>query len=145
MRPGEGIYTFVDNSGVNINIASQRLHDWCAAAGLEPQLAPVDRDLSKTFIRDNAVSRDRVKELMKRKDLAPIILCKDGTFSTKNGGPNVYLVDGHHRYVLYSALKLPYIPAYCLEVEQWKPFEIEGLSDISREALRDIPILKRSY
>lgn len=147
--PHYPIYTFVDKAGVNTHIDSPRLRLWCLANERNPELeqglAPVDRELANSFLRDNVVSMSRVIELLGKEELDPIILCQDGTFSSSNGGPNVMLVDGHHRLVLAAKLKLPQIPAFMVKLEQWKPFQVTNILDLTEEQLLAAPIQKRNY
>lgn len=144
MKPHEGVYTFVDPSGKNTNIASNRLHDWCATANLETMALPVTAEMANRFLRDNAVSMDRIFELLGKETLSPVIVCHDGFYGS-NGGPNIFFVDGHHRYVLASMMGRTWIPCYFLTVPQWSPFQIEGLADLTSQQLIDIPLIKRNY
>lgn len=148
MRPREGIFTHVHADGSNIHIASNRVHDWVQRhkATLPTAFLPVEPRLARSFVTDNIVSLDRVRVLASRihaKPLTPVIMAKDGTFT--NGRPDVYFLDGHHRYVLYYMLKCPAILAYCLEVDQWKPFQVLGLPPTTRERLKAEPVTPRSY
>lgn len=143
MSPREGIYTFIDNEGNNVNIASERLYQWCCAARPEMVLVPVEPRIARKFQEDNVIDMTRVIELACRKYLDPIIFAKCET--STNGGPDVMLVDGHHRYALAAAMRLSVIPAYVLEPAQWHPFRVKDLIPITQDQLRDIPITKRSY
>ena len=140
------IYTFVDNDGTNIHIDSTALREWCLSnKDLIVYDIPMKRDLGLEFLRDNVISLERIKELIsKQRTLDPIIMCKDGTYDDK-GAPNVLIVDGHHRYFLACLADLKIIPGYCLEVEQWKPFIMEGLPKLTQDQLRKAPIIKRNY
>ena len=138
------IYSFVGDDGENIHIDSEGLRIWCKLAKPEVFLLPLNYGLAEQFIKDNVVSPKRIHELSLRKDLDPIIMCKDGTFG-KNGGPNTMLVDGHHRYFIACMIKLYAIPGHLLEVEQWKPFQLRGIPDITADELRRRPITKRDY
>jgi len=139
----EGIYTFVAKDGSNTNIASNRLHDWCATANLEIHAAPVDQKLAQSFLRNNIASLDRCLKLLTKGNLSPIIFCHEGSFT--EGRPDVLFVDGHHRYTLCGMMKLPYIPAYMLLPSQWEPFRITDLPDMTQSELLDLPITHRSY
>lgn len=146
MRPREGIFTHVHEDGTNIHIASNRVHDWCQKTRPPVAMLPVDAKLARSFVTDNIVSPERIKVLASRmhtSPLTPVIMAKDGTFT--NGRPDVYFLDGHHRYVLYYILKRPLILSYCLEVEQWKPFQVIGLPSTTREALKAEPVTQRDY
>jgi hypothetical protein len=144
-----GIYTFVDDQGVNTHIDSQALRKWCLEQAiinkLEVFMCPIDYEVAKRFLIDNIIDPKRVAHLMIRRNLDPIIYCKDGTFSPKNGGPNVMLVDGHHRYYLQYKCGATHIPGFCLEVEQWKPFQLYGLPTVTAEQLKAAPVTKRDY
>ena len=145
--PLEGIYTFVARSGENVNIASERLFRWTTqhASTLDVHLVPVKQRLARQFQRDNVVSKARVMELIFRfeEGITPLIFAKDGNMT--NGAPDVMLVDGHHRYVLCAALGIREAPAYLLEREQWEPFRIIGMEDISEDELRAVPVMRRHY
>lgn len=146
LGPREPIYTFIAWDGTNIHIHSSRLRTWCLEhrKDLEIVGVPVDRNLAHRFLTENVASRERVKELMLRNDaLDPIIFCKDNTFT--EGRPDVMLVDGHHRFVLYAALEIPFIPSFFLDYAAWQPFRIVNIPPIDHEALRAMPITKRSY
>jgi hypothetical protein len=142
MKPLEGIYTFIDSKGVNINIASNRLHDWCLKHALHTVHAiPVRRDLAEKFLHDNTISLDRCKTLvgryLKRRDIEPVIMCFDGTSDAN--GPFAMLVDGHHRYFIAASIRAPAIAAFCLDPIHWKPFQIEDLPAMTEQQLKDIP------
>jgi hypothetical protein len=138
------IYSFVADDGTNIHINSEGLRLWCIENKPEIFWIPLKYELLEEFKRDNVFSMERVVELSKRKHLDPIIMVKDGTIGA-NGGPNALLVDGHHRYVLACMRKQSHIEGYFLEVEQWKPFQIHWLRDLTAEELRARPITKRNY
>lgn len=137
------VYTFVADDGTNTHIAVRPLREFCFTSGLEVFQAPVEAKIANMLLRENSVSPARLRELVGR-ELDPIIYAKDGT--STDGAPDVMLVDGHHRYVLAAAAKMPYILAYFLEESQWRPFEIKSpLLDTTREALIATPILPRKY
>jgi hypothetical protein len=138
------IYTFVGDDGENIHINAIGLRKWCIDNKPEILWIPLDYEIAKSFVRDNVISLDRVKELMLRPNLDPIIMVKDGTFGS-NGGPNALLVDGHHRFYLAYKQKKIVIEGYFLEVWQWKPFQLHGLPNMTKEQLRKKPITKRNY
>jgi hypothetical protein len=145
-----GIYTFVDDDGTNIHINAEGLRQWCAANKPEIFNIPLRPEVAVDMIKNNVISMERVHELAGRKNLDPIIMCKDGTFGD-NGGPNIMIVDGHHRYVLiccacaFDPKREKIILGYVLEVEQWKPFQIHGLPNVTKEDLIKQPITKRNY
>jgi hypothetical protein len=138
------IYTFVGDDGVTTHIDSEALRLWCVANKPEIFLMPMRPEVAEQMIPDNVVSIDRVRQLSLRKDLAPIIMVKDGT-TGPNGHPNAMMVDGHHRYFLAFLRKQPYIEGHFLEEHQWKPFQIHWLRDMSAEELRRRPVTKRDY
>lgn len=141
LPPGEHIYTFVGDDGENIHIASSRLRRWCMDSGIEPVLAPMNREVAETFLTDNVISVDRVRQMDANPAVDPVIMCKTGTFT--NGNPDVVLADGHHRYYLQrnQALFLTYL----LEREQWEQFRITGILSMTKDELREYPVLKRDY
>jgi hypothetical protein len=140
----DGIYTFIDNDGVNTHIDAEGLRKWCAANKPEVFWIPLNYEIALQMMKDNVIAAERIVELSNRKDLDPIIMCKDGTFGD-NGGPNCMMVDGHHRYYLACLSKMEAIPGYFLDVEQWKPFQLHGLPNITRDQLIAAPILRRKY
>jgi len=142
----KNIYTFVGDDGENIHIDSDALRIWCEVTKPEIFLIPLKYELLIDFERDNVISMERVYELSMdiKKSLEPIIMVKDGTIA-KNGYPNAMLVDGHHRYALHCFGGKQHIAGYFLEVEQWKPFQIHGIPDMTKEQLRAKPITKRNY
>lgn len=147
----EPIYTFVAKDGTNTNVASNRLRLWCAAHkhDLEVVGTPVNLEQAKNYIRIHSASPKRVWELIDRaangQTFDPIIYGHDGSFADDNGGPNVILIDGHHRYVLYAALNIRIIPSYILTPTQWEQFIITNLPDITAEQLEAIPLYPRTY
>jgi hypothetical protein len=138
------IFTFVADDGENVHIDSEALRLWCKLAKPEVFWIPLKYELAKEFVRDNVISVERVAELSKRKDLDPIIMVKDGTIG-ENGHPNAMLVDGHHRYYLACLAKLEVIPGHFLEVDQWKPFKLNGIPSVTADQLRRMPVTKRNY
>jgi hypothetical protein len=142
------IYTHVDHDGTNTHIDAQGLRLWCLQHKPEVYLIPMRFELAAEFIRDNIIDKKRVAELSQREmlgeTLGPIIMAKDGTFAS-NGGPNVMLVDGHHRYFLSAIHKRPFVEGHMLEVAQWKPFQLHGIPEITQEQLVKAPVTKRNY
>lgn len=151
--PFEPIYTFVDHNGVNTHIASKRLREWCLEQDklgqLERQLIPIDQELARSFFEKNAVLPQRVQALRQTLpvdmiDWEPIIYCHDGSFGA-NGGPNVLLVDGHHRYAAAALEGAPFVLGWFLTVQQWEPFQIVGLKDYTEQQLIDQPIISKDH
>jgi len=139
------IYTFVSESGENIHIDTDGLRTWCATHQPEVFDIPIKPELLIEFITDNSVSIARIRELYSRPHLDPIIMCEDGTTHPENGGPNVMLVDGHHRFAIAVLRSQSYIPGYVLKLHEWTPFQLHNLPSITRDQLRASPILKRDY
>jgi hypothetical protein len=138
------IFSFVGDDGTNIHVNAEKLRLWCIENKPEIFLLPLRYELLNNFKRDNVVNPERVLELASRKDLAPIIMVKDGTIGG-NGYPNAILVDGHHRYALACLRGQKYIDGYFLEEAQWRPFQIHWLRDLTAEELRARPVTKRDY
>jgi hypothetical protein len=143
INPFKPIFTFVADDGENIHMDVEALRDWCLRTSPEVFNIPLKYELAATFIPENVITLDRVRELSKRKDLSPIIMAKDGTIT--NGAPNCMLVDGHHRFFLACLRKQTYIPGHLLEEAEWKPFQLHNLPSITRDQLRRSPLLKRNY
>ena len=141
------IYTFVKPDGPNVHIDSEGLRQWTLQAKPEVVEVPIDREIALGFLRDNVISSRRVMELMQGyTTLTPMIFAKDGTISVANGGPNVMLVDGHHRYACYAAVGLKFAPAHVLERAEWEPFRIEDEWLNTTEAgLKALPVTVRNY
>lgn len=142
MPEGESIYTFVGDDGENVHIACNRLRLWCREARPEIFRCPIDRALAETFVRDNVISMERVKQMAGMTDLDPMIFCKTGTFDD-GVNPDVLLVDGHHRY--YTQRNQEFGLGHVLEVIQWKPFQVVGIPPTTKAALLEMEILKRKY
>lgn len=146
---GYPIYTFVDaETGQNTHIDTEKLRAWCYAMrhSLVIHHVPVDEAKVREFVEQNAVDMARVMELLLRdKPLDPIIFAHDGTYSPENGGPNMLLVDGRHRYTLAHKCGLETIPAYLVDKHDWKHFEIVNIPDLTREQLAAVPIRERNY
>jgi hypothetical protein len=142
LGPFEPVFTFVANDGENVTIHSGRLRDKVLRSKLEVVLTSIDKEIANSYIENNCVRMDRVKELEKRKNLDPIIYCEDGF---TNGVPDVMLVDGHHRYVMAMFVGLKEIPSVICPKEFWKPFQVAELDKITAEQLKAIPVLKRYY
>lgn len=139
------IFTYVDNDGTNVNIHAARLREWVLknARGITVWDVPINRGLARKFLRDNVVDKKRVIALTADHLKEPLLFCKDGTFT--EGRPDVFLVDGHHRYCWYAFMGIALAPAWVLERGQWKEYTIEGLPTISQQGLIDMPVLKRDY
>lgn len=141
---GERLYSYVDPDGTNIHIASAKIYDWCIKneKTLEIQLVPVDPLMAKLYINQNTINRERLRELAMRhsmrEDLKPCIFGIDKP-NKVNGRPDVFHIDGHHRYVLAAALAQPFIPAWILTRAQWEPYQVMGVPDITQEELNRIP------
>lgn len=142
MPDKEPIYTFVDKeTGETTHIAANRLRLWCEVTGPEKFWCPMNKELAETFIRDNVVSLERVKQLEGRSEYDPVIMCKTGTFT--DGAPDSLMADGHHRY--YIQRDREWFLAWVLEEEQWRPFQILGAPGTTEEELRKLKIVDRPY
>lgn len=142
-KPGDPIYTFVDNSGRNYHIDSHKLRAWVITQNLEIHSVPVSETIAGKMLADNSVSLSRVFQLADEavariRKFDPIIFCKIGTKT--NNKDDVILVDGHHRYMICALFKLETIPCHVLELSQWTPFQIEGCIDIDHATLRAMPV-----
>lgn len=137
----ETTYTHVGDDGVNTHIASERLRKWCLENSPEIFLTPVNMAVAKTFITNNVVSWERVCSMKSNGE--PILYCKDGFFT--GGNPDVFLVDGHHRYARAAALREPFIEAWVLDLEQWKPFQLCNVPDTTQDKLRKAPVVRKPW
>jgi hypothetical protein len=140
---GAPIYTFVAEDGSNTHVDSEKLREWCAAnrETLEWFYTPVKPEIAKSFERDNVIDVVHAIRVASMDKLDPIIYGKTGTLGA-NGGPDVILIDGHHRYYVAWKLGSDMIPGYVLEPEQWREFEIIGLPSLTEEQLRRAPTSK---
>jgi len=143
--PLEHIFTYVDDDGTNTHIHAARLREWCLKTkGLEIFNIPISKSLARKYLVENRVARERVQQLTAEHLKEPMIFCKDGTFDIR-GYPDVFHVDGHHRYVWHAMMKNEFALAWVLDVEQWQDFKVVGMPAITAQQLIDIPILKRNY
>jgi len=137
------IFTHVLPSGENINIAASRLREFLLAHPQESEptrhLIPIDPKLAQSFIDRNTVNFKRVMNLRVLHCREPIILGKDGTFT--NGRPDVFFIDGHHRYVRAFIANCPTIEGFVLEPKQWRPFLVSGLPPTTVAELEAWPTL----
>ena len=129
MQPWDSVYTFVDNAGQNVNIASGRLTKHVASASYEIVLIPVEVRIAQKFCNDNCVAALWIEQMLASckslDDLPPIIFaeCLDADMSCPVDKTKVshMLVDGHHRYVLHAVVRAKWIRAIILTPEQWQP------------------------
>lgn len=150
--PFEPIYSFVERAtGQNVHIASTRLRTWCLehASEIEVLAVPVSRALAKSFLELNAILPQRANELLATlpedmEQWEPLIYAHDGSFGD-NGGPNVMLVDGHHRYYAAAQIGAPFILGWMLTTAQWEPFRITGLHEYTEQQLVDEPIISKPH
>jgi hypothetical protein len=140
---GEPVYTYVADDGTNTVIHAERLRQYLKRHPQEVFLTPVDREMAKGFLEHNVVSLSRVYQLMTKKRLDPIILCKRPTYT--DGRPDVYLVDGHHRYVLTALAKSKFIPAVLVEIRVWRKFQVINLPLVTQTILTRTPVTERNY
>lgn len=136
------IYTYSDEE-ICVHVASARLRRVCLAIMPEVFLTPVSIDLANKFLSENTISMDRVFALTPGDRHEPILYCRDGKFT--DGRPDVFLVDGHHRFVRAALEGQSMIEAWVLSEAQWRPFQIFGLPEITGEQLKSQPVLSRSY
>lgn len=152
---GESIFTHVLPDGENIHIHAGRLRQRLVsnpAFDHQRKLIPCDPRVAHRWIADNIVSPNRVVELLKRHErlevlrrMEAVILCTDRDPDPETGLPDQFFVDGHHRYVMCSILRLPHVPAYLVPWDFWQPYRITGLPPMTRDQLLSLPITKRSY
>lgn len=142
--PGSFIYSFVEkDTGKNTHVDSELLRKWCAEhkeelrAKEQIQLTPVTARIAVSFLEGNVIDLGHAAAVGKMETLDPIIYGKTGTIT--NDAPDVLLIDGHHRYFLAWATKTRFIPAYLLEPDQWRQFEIHGMPDLTEDMLRALP------
>lgn len=150
---GTPIYTFIAPDGINTHIAASLLREWALRAKPEIVLTPTDRELARSFIRDNIVSKHRCLQLARRSSAGedifePILYCHDGGLT--QGRPDVLLVDGHHRFFLASIWGQLFIKSHILTEAQWRPFQIASSDgpfsiDTTSDDLRRKPITPRNY
>jgi len=146
MHNHEGLYSFVGDDNEQIHVATERLYAWVQKRKhrLEIFETPVIPTLALKFIRDNSVDKKRATEILKDfQNIQPVIFGKTGTQS--NGRPDMYLIDGRHRYMCHVYLKLPLIKCYILELKQWHKFLVTGVPMITKEMLAAMPIKPRGY
>lgn len=139
--PFDQVYTWVRDDGRNFNICTSRLVDWVKTQKLETYRLPIDKSMVEKFINENAISTQRIRQMIERPPLDPIIMCLTGR-SNINGipGPEGMLVDGRHRYALHALLGLPAIPMYVLKPREWRPFRIAGLGKLTKQELKNVPM-----
>lgn len=141
---GSAIYSYVDPEGNNIHVDSEKLRQWCAKHKKDMVVleTPVREAIAESFLADNVIDLAHVERVFEMPSLDPIIYGHDGTYN-ENGFPNVILIDGHHRYFGAYLAKCEFIPAYVLAPEQWHPFRIAGLPDLTEEQLKSMPTKPR--
>jgi len=150
---GTQIYTWInEETGENFHIHTPKLRDWIAKQDLHGKLeilqTRVHEEIAADFMRVNSVSPERIVQLateamLGKRKLDPIIFCERGTYT--NGEPDVMLVDGHHRYMIFAIAKIPMIPCYVLKPRQWMPFRVIDAPDLNIEQLARIPLIERNY
>lgn len=147
---GTPIFSHVCDDGENIHILASALRTSVLKIASHTHIrhVPLDPKLAHDWIATNVVSPQRVSELLRRHrdplhDMEPVLLCEAGT--TTNYLPDVLFVDGHHRYVMCAALRVPLVPCFQIPFAFWQPYRIIGLPNITRDELRRRPITQRSY
>ncbi len=132
--PESCVYTFIENDGTNINIASGLLRNWCVKTKPPVTQELVYRELFEVFLRQNAINLDRLESLTPSELCEPIIFCE-----RPGPGPTLLLVDGHHRYSFAVLMGRKTIHSWRLSPKQWQPFIIEDMPQITQEQLTAIP------
>src|SRR6266576_6766754 len=137
------IYTHIHEDGKNVHILTSALRDWCLKNCGTPEYLPVDQQAAKNFLSNNVIHEPRLQTLLEehrqsRRPVEPIILCKLPTHTSDL--PDVLLVDGHHRFVLFAILYKPVIPCWILEERDWRPFEVDMGYDLTHDQLRRVPV-----
>src|SRR5215831_12977463 len=131
----EPLYTWVADDGTNVKIASTRLRNWVLLNQheLEIFLVPVDKQMGLSWLSSGQCDPTRVRSLNRRERREPIIFCKRPTFT--NGRPDVFLVDGHHRYARAALDDDELIECWLIEIDQWKPFQVVGGIQVTQDEL----------
>lgn len=143
------MYSFVGDDGENIHVATALLYEWVQRnkANLEIVLTPIDPNRAASYIRTNVVSRKRCIEILRHLrqngTLQPMIYAESGTYTHRL--PDMYHIDGHHRFVCYAFLNRPFGDSYILQQHQWRPFQIVGVPDLTKDQLERMPIKQRDY
>jgi hypothetical protein len=142
----EMVYSFVSDDGENIHIATTRLLAWCEENEPEIVVTPIEAKVAVQFIQERAVSRERCAWFLShREELVKPIIVGEADRAWRGSQVLHYLIDGHHRYVVYATLRIPLIKTHILTRDIWTQFQISGIPDISKEQLIDscgIAILK---
>jgi hypothetical protein len=145
------MYSFVGDDGENVHIASGLLYQWVQRNrnNLETVNIPIDPIRATHYIRDNVVSRKRCREMLefirsdKTHTFQPMIYGESGSYT--HNLPDLYHIDGHHRYVVYAFLQRPFGESYMLEQHQWSEYQITGVPDLTKQELNRMPIKPRNY
>ena len=140
---GEPLFTWVADDGTNIKIASTRLRNWVLLNQhtLEIFAVHVDIEMGTSWLSTGQCDPARVRGLNRRERREPIIFCKRPTFT--DGKPDVFLVDGHHRYARAALDGDPLIECWLIEEKDWRPFQVVGGINITQEQLKSAPL--RNY
>lgn len=142
LGPLDPTFTFIQKDGSNLNISVKHMRAWLA---MQPSrrinLTPVDPHLVAQLISENAVSRERVKQLhdkyvVRGERMEPVIIGL-----TPTGMNDGVLMDGGHRYIFAAAMRLPLIECHILQEREWRPFELVGMPDLTKEELAAVPTL----
>jgi hypothetical protein len=131
------VYTYVANDGTNITLAIRELIAAVKAAKLKAVLVPVHEKEVERFVRDDVIVPKRLAELTElmiknRKMFDPILVCirRDGY---------AFVADGHHRFVLASALGQKNIGAFVCYPPLWEQFVITDMEPMTQEQLKSAP------
>jgi hypothetical protein len=149
LKNHDPMFSFVGDDGENIHVATKLVYEWVQRnkPNLEIVLTPIDPNRAASYIRTNVVSATRCRQMLahirKNGRLQPMIYAESGTHT--HGLPDLYHIDGHHRFVVYAFLRRPFGESYILEQHQWRPFQITGVPDLTKQQLEDMPIKLRDY
>lgn len=135
-----GIYSFVDDNGHNTHIYVDGIRKWVKDNKPIVVGGPVDDEIAKDMFKNNVVSEERLKQLLKHPELAAEPLIYGIRDYNKDNHPNVMLIDGHHRYVLAAMAKIPIYPSILLLKSVWEQFQIAGFDKLyTKEKLQATP------
>lgn len=133
----EEVFTHIDDvTGEQRDFAVTSLTKHLEERKWEVCVVPVTKEQADFCIQARGVERDRLEALAKRPESLkkPIILVEMP--KDQQQVRSHLMVDGTHRYVLYSILEAEWIPAYMIPWEVAEPFLIEGLPKTTNEELQ---------
>lgn len=135
--PWAGVYTRVMADGSNFTIGIHELLTEIKAMKMQAELIPVDHEQVVRIVMDNAITVDRIHELLElmtnhRKPIEPVVVCMD-----ESG--KCFIADGHHRFVLADALGQKVIGAFICYPAMWRQHLITDMEPLTKEQLRAAP------